>query len=260
MDLATIAGILSAFSLIFISITLGAGIGVFINIPSLCIVVGGTIGATLINYPLKDFLGVVKIVKNSFMVKNLNPQEIIMKLVDFSKKAKREGLLSLENVIEEEKDEFFKKGLTLCVDGLEPKSIENILQKDIEKVEDRHKLGADILTSMGTFAPAMGLIGTLIGLVQMLQNMDDPGSIGPAMAVALLTTFYGAVMANVMFLPIAGKLQKRSAEEMLTREVMVEGIMAVSQGESPRIIEERLVVYLTPSLRQVVRDNKEEAK
>jgi len=246
MDIATIVGILSATGLVLGAIFMGSGLNVFINIPSLCIVLGGTIGVTLIAYPLKDFLSVIKVVQKALFTKNISATELISKFTNFANKTRKEGILALESEIKEVEDEFLKKGVQLSIDGLEPQQIQTILDTEIDFVRDRHKLGADIFTSMGTFAPAMGMIGTLIGLVQMLQSMDDPSSIGPAMAVALLTTFYGSLMANICCMPIAGKLKTRSREEMLTKEMTIQGIISLSNGDNPRILEQKLMAFLPP--------------
>ncbi len=247
MDIATIVGILSATGLVLGAIFMGSGLNVFINIPSLCIVVGGTIGVTLIAYPLKDFLSVIKVVQKALFTKNISATELISKFTSFANKTRKEGILALESEIKEVKDEFLKKGVQLSIDGLEPQQIQNILDTEIDFVRDRHKLGADIFTSMGTFAPAMGMIGTLIGLVQMLQSMNDPSTIGPAMAVALLTTFYGSLMANICCMPIAGKLKTRSKEEMLIKEMAIQGIISLSNGDNPRILEQKLLAFLPPA-------------
>ncbi|MEA1949361.1 MAG: MotA/TolQ/ExbB proton channel family protein [Thermodesulfobacteriota bacterium] len=247
MDIATILGILSATGLVLGAIFMGSGLNVFINIPALCIVVGGTIGVTLIAYPLKDFLSVIKVVQKAIFTKNISATELISKFTNFANKTRKEGILALESEIKEVRDEFLKKGVQLSIDGLEPQQIQNILDTEIDFVRDRHKLGADIFTSMGTFAPAMGMIGTLIGLVQMLQSMDDPSTIGPAMAVALLTTFYGSLMANICCMPIAGKLKTRSKEEMLTKEMTIQGIISLSNGDNPRILEQKLLAFLPPA-------------
>jgi chemotaxis protein MotA len=252
MDLATVAGVVSAFGLVFAAIAMGGGMESFIDIPSVLIVVGGTIGATLINFPLKSVLGVVKVVKNAFFAKTVSIPEVITSFVEYATKARREGILALESSMNEVEDKFLAKGLQLTIDGLEPKSIEEILETEIDHVRNRHNLGADILVTMGTFAPALGMIGTLIGLVQMLQNMSDPGKIGPAMAVALLTTFYGAIMANILFNPLAGKLRNRSKEEILVKELMLNGILAIARGDNPRIIEQKLHSFLPPDLRKSV--------
>jgi chemotaxis protein MotA len=251
MDIATVLGILSATGLVLGAIFMGSGLNVFINIPSLCIVVGGTIGVTLVAYPLKDFLSVIKVVQKAIFTKNISAAELISKFKDFANKTRKEGILALESEIKELNDEFFKKGVQLSIDGLEPQQIQNILDTEIDFVRDRHKLGADIFTSMGTFAPAMGMIGTLIGLVQMLQSMDDPSTIGPAMAVALLTTFYGSLMANICCMPIAGKLKTRSKEEMLTKEMTILGIISLSNGDNPRILEQKLLAFLPPAKEKV---------
>ncbi len=250
MDIATLVGIILSFALVLSAILMGGSLGIFINIPSMMIVVGGTIGATMINYPLPDILKVVNVVKNAFFMKKVTPNELIAKFVELAGIARREGILALEAKIGEMDDEFMKKGMQLSVDGLEPAAIKEILETEIEAIQDRHKLGAEIFTTFGTFAPALGMIGTLIGLVQMLQTMSDPSTIGPAMAVALLTTFYGAVMANILFLPIAGKLKNRSNEEVMLKELMMEGIISIAKGENPRVIEQKLNAYLPPQLRE----------
>ena len=250
MDIATIAGIISAFGLVISAILMGGGLSLFINVQSLMIVVGGTLGATLINYPLKDVLKVMSVVKNAIFPGKHTAQELIVNFVTLSSQARREGILALEPAIKEMDDEFLSKGLQLSVDGLEPQAIQAILETEVEHIQERHKLGADIFATMGTFAPALGMIGTLIGLVQMLQTMDDPSTIGPAMAVALLTTFYGAIIANIICNPISGKLRNRSTEEVLAKDLMVEGIMSIASGENPRILEQKLNAFLAPPQRQ----------
>ena len=249
MDIATFIGVISAFMLIVISIVMAVGIGAFINIPSVLVVVGGTICATLINYPLKEAINSIRVAKNAFFTKSLTFGEIITNFVNYANKARKEGILALESSLPEIDDEFLKKGLQLTIDGLEPQAITEILETEIAFIEDRHKLGSDMFQAMGTFAPAFGMIGTLIGLVAMLQSMDDPGSIGPSMAVALITTFYGAVLANVLFLPISGKLRARSKEETMVKEMILQGIIALSRGDNPRIIEQKLHSFLPPNLR-----------
>ncbi len=250
MDIATVLGIVSAFGLVLIAIFMGGGLGLFINIPSLMIVVGGTLGATMINYPLKDVLGVIKVVKNALFTKNIPVQDLIKQFIDFAQKSRKEGILSLEGEIKNLDNEFLKKGIQLSIDGLEPQEIRTIMETELDFLRARHQLGAEIFTTMGTFAPALGMIGTLIGLVQMLQTMDDPSSIGPAMAVALLTTFYGSIMANIVCMPIAGKLKTRSKEEGLIKEMTIEGVISLSNGDNPRIIEQKLHAFIPPSMRE----------
>jgi len=241
---------LAAFGLVIGAILTGGGLDLFINVPSMLIVMGGTFGIIFINFPLKEVLGVASVVKNAFLTKIIALDHTITQLVDFSGKARKEGILALEAASQEVEDDFLKKGMQLAVDGLEPQTIETLLEREIEHIENRHKRGAEILQALGTFSPAMGLVGTLIGLVQMLQSMDDPSSIGPAMAIALLTTFYGAILANVLFLPLAGKLRNRSQEELLSKEMMLEGILSIASGDNPRILESKLHAFIAPKLRK----------
>jgi chemotaxis protein MotA len=244
MDIATVLGIVSAFGLVLTAIFMGGGLNIFINVPSLMIVVGGTVGVTLVAYPLKDVLGVLKVVQKAIFTKNISVEELIKRFTSFANKTRKEGILALESEIKDVKDEFLKKGVQLSIDGLEPQEIRDILDTEIDYVRNRHQLGAEIFTTMGTFAPALGMIGTLIGLVQMLQSMDDPSTIGPAMAVALLTTFYGSIMANICCMPVAGKLRTRSKEEMLVKEMTIQGIISLSNGDNPRILEQKLLAFI----------------
>ncbi len=250
MDIATIVGIVSAFGLVFVAIFMGGGVDIFVNIPSLLIVGGGTLGTTMINYPLKDVLGAVKVAKNVFFTKAVAVEKITSQFVEFGKKARREGILALEPDVSGIDDTFLKRGVQLSVDGLEPQDINEVMAKEVEYIKERHQLGAEIFSTMGTFAPALGMIGTLVGLVQMLQSMDDPSSIGPSMAVALLTTFYGSVLANLVFMPISGKLRTRSKEETLVKEMVIEGVIALTKGDNPRILEQKLMAFLAPGKRQ----------
>ena len=252
MDLATIIGVLVAFGLVLMGIVAGGPLTLFVNIPSLLITIGGTFGIIFINYPLKDVFSVFGVIRNVFFTQHREAQGLIPTFVDFASRARREGILALESAAEDLGDPFFRQGLELVIDGLEPQAIREILETEIEHIEQRHIRGADILNSMGTFAPAMGMVGTLIGLVQMLQSMSDPSTIGPAMAVAIITTFYGAIMANLIALPMAGKLTMRSREEVLEKGMIIEGIMSISAGDNPRIVERKLHSFLAPALREQV--------
>ena len=250
MDLATLIGIILSFGLVTTAIVMGGSPLVYISLPSAMIVIGGTIGATLVNYPLKNVFGVLGVIKNTLFFKQQEPAQIIDQFLQYAQKARREGILSLEPALREVNDHYLHKGLQLTVDGLEPEAIQDIMEKEINYLEDRHELGADIMAAMGGFAPAMGMIGTVIGLIRMLETMEDPATIGPAMALALLTTFYGALMANLVFNPMSGKLRTRSKEEILNKEIMLEGILSISRGENPRVIEEKLNSYLPPKHRK----------
>ncbi len=250
MDIATFIGILIAGGLVISSIIMGGNGAWFVNYPSLMIVIGGTMGATLLSYPLSEIMSVFGVAKHVFMHRSQNVNELIKLLVDFAKKARREGILSFEQEVKKLDDPFLVKGLQLAIDGMESNAIEDILSTEIQSIEERHKLGAEIFYTMGTFAPAIGMLGTIIGLVQMLMQMEDPSKIGGPMAIALLTTFYGVLLANLLFLPIAGKLKTRSKQEILISEMVMEGIISIQSGDNPRIVEQKLKAFVSPKARR----------
>ncbi len=259
MDIGTIVGIAVALGLIVWSILLGGDLRGFYDLPSVAIVVGGTLGALLINFPLPKILGLAGVFKKTFLFTLDDPDAVITKMVKYAERARREGMLALEEDSESETDPFLRKGLRLAVDGTDPQLLVKILETDVGQIENRHAEGSRILAAGGSLAPAYGMIGTLIGLVNMLANLSDPSQIGAGMATALITTFYGAVLANAFFLPLAGKLETRSKEEMVVKEMIIEGIMAIQSGDSPRIVEEKLKSFLSPTLRKKVDDAKEKA-
>ncbi len=252
MDIATIIGIVVSFGLMVWAILLGGPLSIFVDIPSVAIVFGGSIGVALINYPLADIIGMIAIVKKTVLIKEPNTNKLIAQLLDFAGKARKGGILSLQDQIDAIEDKFLVKALQMAVDGQEPAELKAILMTDIDNLAARHSYGSEILNTMGAIGPAMGMIGTLIGLVQMLQNMSDPAAIGPAMAVALLTTFYGAVLANILFIPMAGKLKARSSTEVLQKTVIAEGMDSILSGENPRVMEQRLHTYLAPKKRESI--------
>jgi len=252
MDLGTLLGIVSGFGLVIIAMSIGGGLGAFINAPSVMIVCGGTMGATLINYPISDVLGVIKVAKNAFFSEKVKTEKIMEMLIEMSKVSRREGILGLEKMLKDIKDPFFVKGMTLMIDGIEPAKLSELLDTEVEYIEERHRLGAEIFMTMGNFAPAMGMIGTLIGLVKMLMQMDDPSSIGPSMAVALITTFYGVILANLIFIPISGKLRTRSAQELATKQLIMSGVLSVQSGDNPRMLEQKLHSFVSPKERKSV--------
>lgn len=250
MDLATIVGLVAAFGLMLSAIVQGGSLLIFVDIPSMMIVVGGTIGMSLVHFPFGDILSAFKVARNAFFHKSTPPPDTIGKLISYAGKARKEGILSLQSVMGEIDDDFFLKGLQMAVDGQEPEALKDMLEKEIEYVMERHDKGADIFATFAAYSPAMGMIGTLIGLVQMLQNMSDPSSIGPAMALALLTTLYGAIIANVVANPISGKLKLRSASEVLNKTLVTEGMKSILEGENPRLMEQRLHAFVAPSDRE----------
>jgi len=250
MDIATIVGLVVGAGLVVVSI--GGSLTSFIDMPSLMIVVGGTVGATLISFPLKDMLGVMKVIQHALFVRVKPPNDLVEQLVSYSQKARRDGMLALENVAKNIDDAFLKKGIDLAVDGTQAELVKEILETEMEYISERHRVGAAIMDAMGSYAPAFGMVGTLIGLIMMLQSMEDPSSIGPSMAVALITTFYGSLLANLIFIPLASKLKKRSKEERLRKEMIIAGIMAIQAGDNPRLVEQKLNTFLPPAERKTV--------
>ncbi len=216
------------------------------------IVFGGTAGNALVHYPFSDVLDAFNVAKKTILHKETSPTVLIEQLMEFASKARKEGILALQAAMNDIDDPFLLKAVQMAVDGQEPDTLRRMLMTEIEYIGMRHEKGADIFTSLAAYAPAMGMVGTLIGLVQMLQTMDDPASIGPAMAVALLTTFYGACIANLLCSPIAGKLSLRSKSEMLTKTLIIEGMQSILSGENPRIMEQKLHSFIAPKLRESV--------
>jgi len=259
VDIATIIGLAAAFGLVGWSIQVGGNLGGFLNLSAAAIVLGGTFGSLLVHFPMSRIIGLIGILRKTLVYAQPQPDAVIAKMVKYAERARREGMLALEEDSETETDEFLRKGLRLAVDGTDPQLLEKILQTDVHQIENRHFEGARILAAGGTFAPAFGMIGTLIGLVSMLSTLSDPTKIGAGMATALVTTFYGAVLANALFLPLAGKLETRSREEILNKEMIIDGIMAIQSGDSPRIVEEKLKSYLSPTLRRKVDTAKKRA-
>ncbi len=249
MDLATILGILGACGLLIAAMVLSGDINMFIDIQSVLIVFGGSIFVVLANYNLGQFFGVGKIIAKAFMFKLEKPEELIEKAVDMADAARKGGFLALEEA--EISNSFMQKGVDMLVDGHDADVVRGTLQKDISLTAERHEMGAGMMMALAEIAPAMGMIGTLIGLVAMLANMDDPKSIGPAMAVALLTTLYGAFLANVIATPIAKKLSLRLAEEKMNQELVLDAVLGIQDGQNPRVIEGLLKNYLAESKRVI---------
>ncbi len=233
--------------LILGAIVMGNGLGGFIDAPSLAIVIGGTIAVGFVMFPIKTVLSSIKVAMKCFFAKAPNPVESIQQIIKLAEKARKESLVSLEKVVVE--DPYLKRGIQLVADGTEELLVRTVMETEISIMKQRHRRGQEVFKGLGTFAPAFGMIGTLVGLVQMLQNLDDPSSIGPAMAVALLTTFYGAVLANVFFLPMAKRLEERSNEEAHNMELTMEGVLSILNGDHPSIVREKLESFLAPNLR-----------
>lgn len=253
MDIATILGISGTVGCIIFAIAIGGSAGMFINIPSILIVVGGTIAVTFVKYPMSHTLNLMKVAMKAFFHKSESQTELIQLGIELATIARRDGLLGLEGV--EIQNPFLAKGIQLAVDGHDEEYVARILATEINQAIERHDRGQHLFTGMGESAPAMGMIGTLIGLVQMMSNMSDPASIGPAMAVALLTTLYGAIISNAACLPIADKLAHRSKEERNNKMLILEAVSGVQKGMSPKVLEEMFMAYLPGSSREALNED-----
>ncbi|MCL1141640.1 flagellar motor protein PomA [Shewanella gaetbuli] len=249
MDLATLIGILGAFAFVIGAMATSGGISIFIDVASLLIVVMGSLFVVMMKFNLKQFLGAIKIGLKAFMFKIDKPEDLIEQSVNMADAARKGGFLALEEA--QISNTFMQKAVDMLVDGHDGDVVRNALEKDIALTEERHKAGVGIFKAMGDVAPAMGMIGTLVGLVAMLSNMDDPKSIGPSMAVALLTTLYGAVIANMIAIPMADKLALRMNEELLNRNLIMDAVLAIQDGQNPRVIEGFLKNYLAEKQRKI---------
>jgi chemotaxis protein MotA len=255
VDLGTIIGIASGFALVLLTIvTGGAGVANYVSLQSVLVVIGGSFAAMLVANPLARMLGIVKYIRIALRTPDWQEEKIISDLVSFSERARREGLLALEDNLDEVEDEFMRKGIQLVVDGTDPDIIKSILYHDLNEVQSRHESGIRIFEDWGKIAPAFGMIGTLIGLIQMLVNLGgDAAVIGAGMAVALITTFYGSLFANLVLVPLKTKLEDRDKEETRVKEIVVEGILSIQSGDNPRILLEKLISFLPPQQREVLR-------
>ena len=253
MDVGTVIGIVVALVGVGLSIVIGGGNPMaFFDIASISVVIGGTSGAIIMCFPLEKVLKTHTIAMKAFFGKAPDAAVVITDLVRYAEVARREGILSLENLIGEMKDPFIVRGVKMAVDGTDPELIKSVMDTELESMFDRHIEGKLILDTIGKFAPAFGMIGTLMGLIFMLQNMDDPSAIGPGMAVALITTLYGAVIANCIVGPLGEKLAARNAEEVMIKTLIITGVMSIQSGDNPRVVESRLLTFLPPSKRDAI--------
>ncbi|HOM03185.1 MAG TPA: motility protein A [Acetivibrio sp.] len=246
MDIATLLGIILGFGFTIWSILYGGSIWSFWDVPSVIIVIGGGLCATLVSCKITEFAKIMKVVVKVLGGKEPRPQDTIRLLVELSLKARREGLLSLESEQENIDNDFLKQSLQLVVDGVEPEVIVDTMDLELENMKARHDKGAGLFKTMAAQFPAWGMIGTLIGLIQLLESLDDPSKIGSAMAVALVTTFYGSILANLICNPIASKLNQKSKEEIQEKKMIIEGVLSIQAGENPRILEHKLKTFLSP--------------
>lgn len=259
MELSTVLGLVIGIAAILISIILGEGrIPLFIDFPSIFIVFGGVIAAMLVAYPIPKLMGGLKSFSHALKKKEIDPAEAIQKINELALAARKEGLLALEEIAKGMDDPFLQKGILLIVDGTDAELLRSIMETELMFIETRHKDNQKVWETIADMGPAWGMIGTLIGLVIMLDNMSDPSALGPKMAVALVTTFYGSLIANFIATPIANKLKLSSNDEILNKQVLIEGLLSIQAGENPRVIEEKLKAFLSPAAREKLGSNNDD--
>jgi len=260
MDIATFIGLVSGYALIVAAILRGGSISTFYDTPSMLVTVGGTISATLMQFPVSELVRLFSVMKNAFISGNSDAslKKTIVFFVEMAKKTRKEGILSIDGECERVgiTDVFLIRGVQLAVDGVPPEDVRSIMETDLAYMNDRHAAGCAILDAMSYYAPAFGMVGTVIGLILMLKNLADPSQLGGAMALALTSTFYGSILANLLFMPISGKLKTRMQEETLRMEIIMEAINTIQEGENPRLIEQKLNSFLAPKLRKVGRQGR----
>lgn len=250
MDLGLLFGILGTWAIVCWAVLSGGSLLVFIDVPSTILVIGGTIGIMFFSFPIFHLKKLVSICKRSLTPNTTSVEKLIEDMVSYAEVARRDGILSLENVTKDIKDKFIVRGIQMAVDGSDPELIDQIMSSELENLSTRHETGKSMLDAMTKYAPAMGMIGTLIGLVIMLQNMNDPSKLGPGMAVAILTTLYGALIANVVAGPLSDRMARSSSEEILYKTIIIKGVMSIQSGDNPRIVEQKLRTYLPPNLQK----------
>lgn len=253
MDIASILGIVGGAAMIVMSVlTSGGTLGGIIDIPSVFMTIGGSYFAMFIAAPLKKALGMFKIMGKAFKVPDFGEKNIVINMQALSEKARREGILALEDGLDDLEDPFMKMGLRLVVDGTDGNIIRAIMENEMTQVENRHMEWIGLINAWAGFAPGFGMMGTVLGLIGMLNNLEDKSSLGPNMAVALITTLYGSMMANWLITPFSTKLSNHNAQEMRSKEMIIEGVLAIQAGENPRIMAQKLLTYLDPVTRKAI--------
>ncbi len=253
MDIATVVGLIGGAAALLYSVIAAKGnFGLFWDIPSVFCTIGGSMSALLASNPMSRMTNLGKATRIAFFAPDNSPNEMIITLVSFSEKARREGLLALEDDLDELEDEFLRKGIQLVVDGTDPEMVRRIMETEIEQMSDRHAAMIKIYEDMASLAPGFGMVGTLLGLILMLVNLEDKSKIGPGMSAALITTLYGAIIANWLSIPMVNKLNVRNSEEILMRLIMIEGTLSIQSGDNPRLVKDKLVAYLPPAEREAI--------
>ncbi len=253
-DVMTILGLVLGFALVLIGIKMEGDLSSFWNPSGLLITLGGSFGAVMVNYRFSEIKAVFQVTKQAFLRREESILDLNRRFVALAQKARREGLLVLEDDLDDIEDPFLRNGLQMVIDGFEPEAIRHILNGELSALEARHELGQGLYRTWGALAPAFGMLGTLIGLVMMLVKLDDPSAIGQGMAVALLTTFYGVLLANLIFIPIAGKLAIYSGNEVRMKEIIIEALLALQSGVNPRLLQEQIKAYFSPAERRLLEE------
>ena len=253
MDLGSLIGVVGALAMMLLGVIVGgSGIGTYADVPSLFIVVLGSWFCFMASSSIGSAIGIFKIMGLTFSVPNFGEKGIVVKLMAFSEKARREGLLALEDELEDLDDEFMKKGLRLVVDGTDGEIIRDLMELELSQMNGRHIDKISTVTMWATLGPGLGMLGTVVGLIGMLQNLEDKASIGPNMALALVTTFYGSVVANLLMTPFSNKLKGHDARETVVKEMVIEGVLSIQAGDNTRILAMKLLAYLNPADRQAM--------
>jgi len=249
MDLATISGLILAITVIVVALIMDGGspAELFAHPSALILIFGGSLGATIVTTPLKGVLNLPRVIIQAFTTSGFDAKGIIELLTTLADKARREGLLALEEDSRKIKDKFLQKGIMMIVDGVEPEQVSAILETTVDQMKTRHKVGIGFFTAAGAFAPTFGIIGTVMGLISVLKQLDNPSALGEAIAAAFLATLWGLLSSNLIYLPLAGKLKAKSEEEARNRYMQMEGIVSIQAGENPRVVRDKLSAYLAPS-------------
>jgi len=262
MDISTIAGILIGGLMVFLTIFHAEGLKgflPFLNAEAFLIVMGGTFCAILVNYPISQVLGLFKVLKKVMSNETVDTQGIVTTFVKFAKKARTDGFLALQEDTKQTKDDFLKRGVQLVIDGADKEFVQNMMETELGFIRERHKVGQEIFNSLGTYAPAFGIIGTILGMILMMNSLEDVSAVPRRMALALSAAFFGLSSGYLLFLPMAGKLRRRSEEELLIKEIIIRGVLLLQTGAAPSLIESNLMAYLDPSTRSLIKTTASEA-
>jgi chemotaxis protein MotA len=257
LDLASVVGLIGGIAVMLVTILISGDLSGYIDPTSILCTFGGTICMTVMAFPVKKLKEGFGALRHVFFYKEMDAENVIKSIIDLANVARKEGLLALEEAAQQLQDGFLQKGVLLIVDGTDPELVRNILETELSFIEDRHKSNQSVYEYMASAGPGFGMLGTLIGLINMLANLSDPSTVGPNMAVAIVTTLYGSLIQNVFCNPVINKLKLRSSQESLMKEVMLEGMLSIQAGENPRIIEEKLKAFMSPKLRNALDSNKE---